>query len=130
MDSEIANEKNKDGKLNIKKYICIGAIVLAAVVVACGVVLGSVFGVACSSAKKNTTVSRTEAVEISKAYVESTYGAGNMRVEEVDRDMIMSAGLSKSYYKYEVELIKDATMKIEIEIDGRTGDIIFAEVDR
>ena len=122
---KVRSEKRKSGLM----WVAIG---FGLLVVACGIVFGSIFGVAKGSAKENTTVSKERAVEIAKEYVESNYESveGDVRVNETDREMIVSEGLKKAYYKYEVELTKGTKLKIDIDIDGRTGKVIFAELDR
>lgn len=130
-EAEIATVKKATKQFNLRLTIRILLIVFASLAVSCAIVLGSVFGVATSSAKKNS-VTKDEAIEIAKAYVEKEYGtvSGNIWVGDVDRDMIMSAGLTHSYYEYELEIHKGPTVKLDIEINGKNGEIIYAKLDR
>lgn len=119
-------------KFSIKMALATVCIVVATLVVVSGVVLGSIFGVAISSAKKNTIVERGQVRQIAEEYIateqlavdESTIGF------ELERDLEITSALKNSYYTYEVKINTSRGKEIELIIDGRNGKVIYAEVDR
>lgn len=106
-------------------------IVLVNLAVAAGIVLGSVFGVAVSSAKRNTSVSHEQARQIAEEYIRT-----ELKIDEeaigckIERDLEMSAALKNSYYTYEVEINTSLGKEIELVVDGRNGKVVYVEVDR
>lgn len=118
-------------KFSLKMALTTVCIVLATLAVAAGIVLGSVFGVAVSSAKRNTSVSHEQARQIAEEYI-----ATELKIDEeaigckIERDLEMSAALKNSYYTYEVEINTSLGKEIELVVDGRNGKVVYVEVDR
>lgn len=131
--NEAGSEKVKKAakKYNSRMTIKTVVIVLLSVIVVTGAVLGAFFGVSISSAKRNTGISAADAEQLAIAYVEENFPEenGTTYVEDVDRDIEIKGEITKSYYIYEVELSK-GFLEIDVEISGKTGEIIFAHAER
>ena len=100
-------------------------IVLVTLVVAAGIVLGSVFGVAVGGAKRNTSVvSQEEVKQIALDYIKTELNIDEEAIGwKIERDLEMTSKLKNSYYIYEVDVNTSRGKEIELEIDGRNGPL-------
>lgn len=119
-------------KFSLKMAITTVCIVLVTLVVAAGIVLGSVFGVAVGGAKRNTSVvSQEEVKQIALDYIKTELNIDEEAIGwKIERDLEMTSKLKNSYYIYEVDVNTSRGKEIELEIDGRNGKVIYVEVDR
>ena len=119
-------------KFSLKMAVTTVCIVLVTLVVAAGIVLGSVFGVAVGGAKRNTSVvSQEEVKQIALDYIKTELNIDEEAIGwKIERDLEMTSKLKNSYYIYEVEVNTSRGKEIELEIDGRNGKVIYVEVDR
>ena len=113
-------------KFSLKMAVTTVCIVLVTLVVAAGIVLGSVFGVAVGGAKRNTSVvSQEEVKQIALDYIKTELNIDEEAIGwKIERDLEMT------YYIYEVDVNTSRGKEIELEIDGRNGKVIYVEVDR
>lgn len=119
-------------KFSLKMAVTTVCIVLVTLVVAAGIVLGSVFGVAVGGAKRNTSVvSQEEVKQIALDYIKTELNIDEEAIGwKIERDLEMTSKLKNSYYIYEVDVNTSRGKEIELEIDGRNGKVIYVEVDR
>ncbi len=109
--SETGSEDIKKVKkvFRVKTLAISAAVALICVVVAVGAILGSIFGVAISSAKKNQKYDETAAKAAVVAYVNANsavYGT-NAVVTESERDLDLIFKLKESHYNWEFEVKTD-----------------------
>lgn len=117
-------------KFSLKMAVTTVCIVLVTLVVAAGIVLGSVFGVAVGGAKRNTSVvSQEEVKQIALDYIKTELNIDEEAIGwKIERDLEMTSKLKNSYYIYEVDVNTSRGKEIELEIDGRNGKVIYVEV--
>lgn len=128
-DSEKVKKAAK--KFNFRMTVKTVIIVVLSVVIVTGAVLGAFFGVSVSSAKRNTKITAEDAERIALAYAEENFPeeTGATYVKDTDRDIEIKGEITKSYYIYGVELSR-GLLEIDVEISGKTGEIIYAHAER
>ncbi len=139
---EASKDDVKQAKKSFKKrYILVPVCVLLVIVVALGAILGGVFGYAASSAKKSMNFDLEHCKQQAIAYVldnqqslgvpqDVSFGNGQLRVEDVDRQFHYNAKkLDASYYYYEIDVegravisggIRPYTVELEVELRVNT----------
>ncbi len=125
--------KKAKKSFNLKTALRTLAIVLVVLVVSAGAVLGGVFGTAITAASDSQTISKEYAGEIAKWEVVNRDGivfSGEPIIYNIERELkIVDGNFKQSYYKYNVEIRTQNGYEIEIEIDGRNGQVLKFDLD-
>ena len=105
-------------------------VAILAIAIIGGAAVLIVHSIRSNNADGNTRITREQARELAISYVEENYAdvPGSIFVEDIDCDLESGFDISKSYYEYSVELSK-GSLECEVEINGRTGEIIYVDVD-
>ena len=114
---EVKNVVKKTKKKSVLKTICIS---VASLVVITGAVLGTVFGIAVTSANKNMKYTLNRACEIAVTEVKQRFSLSEAKVTKREKDFRMVVDLTKSYYIYDIEVndLKGTDYDVEISSKG------------
>ncbi len=118
----IKSYKKRD---TVKILVIVSSIIL---VLALGI--GAAIGIpVLSYAKDNVNYSADEAKAIAIEYLEEKYpeGAGKIKVHKVERELEVEGRIKNARYIYVIDIYNGVNNVFEIEIDGKTGNIV--EVD-
>ncbi len=123
--------KKAKKQFTMRSIITIIVVCAIALTVVAGAVCGGVFGTAVTSAKNLSHFENTpEAGECAKRYIVNNLNDnGSLIVTEIDRNLVMSDGLNKAYYRYEVEVQSLNGREYDILVDGRNGECKVMEID-
>lgn len=132
-DTELVKSARK--KFSKRATISGVIIVFAVMIVVTAIVLGSIFGVAVSGAKKQQQYSIEEAKQFAIEFCDNNYSTDKITglssqffVDEANAELVMTKTLKNSYYKYVIEL-KNGIVEIEVEVDSRTSLIKVVDID-
>ena len=128
----IAPTENETVTKSVKSFlhrtkVRITVIVLAIAILVAGLALGGFFTTAAILAGNNSVCNRDEAVELAKKAVTEFVGTSSdleLRVTEVDRDLVLHRGISKAHYEYEIEIRiykNGTTREFDVEVNGLNG---------
>lgn len=131
------NSPEKEEIRTVKKAFrtktAITALIVTAIsiVVIVGAVLGTVFGIAATAAKKEINYTSSQAEEIAIAYVLDNYAeeGDTLVVKENDRYLDMKGRLKDSRYAYSIEIICGGDLEVEVSVDAKSGTLTFEETD-
>lgn len=114
---EVKNVVKKTKKKSVLKTICIS---VASLVVITGAVLGTVFGIAVTSANKTMKYTLDKAGEIAVTEVKQRFNLSEAKVTKSEKDFRMVVDLTKSYYIYDIEVndLKGTNYDVEISSKG------------
>ena len=114
---EVKNVVKKTKKKSLLKTICIS---VASLVVITGAVLGTVFGIAVTSANKTMKYTLDKACEIAVTEVKQKFSLNEAKVTKREKDFRMEVNLTKSYYIYDIEVndLKGTDYDVEISSKG------------
>ena len=114
---EVKNVVKKTKKKSVLKTICIS---VASLVVITGAVLGTVFGIAVTSANKTMKYTLDKACEIAVTEVKQRFELSEAKVTKREKDFRMVVDLTKSYYIYDIEVndLKGTDYDVEISSKG------------
>ena len=114
---EVKNVVKKTKKKSVLKTICIS---VASLVVITGAVLGTVFGIAVTSANKNMKYTLNRACEIAVTEVKKRFSLSEAKVTKSEKDFRMEVNLTKSYYIYDIEVndLKGTDYDVKISSKG------------
>ena len=114
---EVKNVVKKTKKKSVLKTICIS---VASLVVITGAVLGTVFGIAVTSANKTMKYTLDKACEIAVREVKQRFELSEAKVTKREKDFRMVVDLTKSYYIYDIEVndLKGTDYDVEISSKG------------
>ena len=122
---EVKNVVKKTKKKSVLKTICIS---VASLVVITGAVLGTVFGIAVTSANKTMIYNLDEACEIAVTKVKQRFKLSEAKVTKREKDFRMVVDLSKSYYIYDIEVNDLKGTNYDVEISSK-GDLLSITKD-
>ena len=114
---EVKNVVKKTKKKSVLKTICIS---VASLVVITGAVLGTVFGIAVTSANKTMIYNLDEACDTAVTEVKQRFELSEAKVTKREKDYRMVVDLTKSYYMYDIEVndLKGTDYDVEISSKG------------
>ena len=117
-------------KHSFKAIVTTVVVVILAIAIIGGAAVLIVHSIRSNNADGNTRITREQARELAISYVEENYAdvPGSIFVEDIDCDLESGFDIGKAYYEYSVELSK-GSLEFEVEINGRTGEIIYVDVD-
>ena len=113
------------------------ATVLCVMIIA-AVTLGVVFGVGISGANDSLKYDKQQAqviaVDYLKEYIDKNPSFADLditkaNVYHIDKELRLSQSLSKSYYYYEVNISFEGRIRFEIDVNGKTGEVISIELE-
>ena len=122
---EVKNIVKKTKKKSVLKTICIS---VASLVVITGAVLGTVFGIAVTSANKTMKYTLDKACEIAVTEVKQKFSLGEAKVTKREKDFRMVVDLTKSYYIYDIEVNDLNGTHYDVEISSK-GHILSITKD-
>ena len=122
---EVKNVVKKTKKKSVLKTICIS---VASLVVITGAVLGTVFGIAVTSANKTMIYNLDEACEIAVTKVKQRFKLSEAKVTKREKDFRMVVDLTKSYYIYDIEVNDLNGTDYDVEISSK-GDLLSITKD-
>ena len=122
---EVKNVVKKTKKKSVLKTICIS---VASLVVITGAVLGTVFGIAVTSANKTMIYNLDEACEIAVTKVKQRFKLSEAKVTKREKDFRMVVDLTKSYYIYDIEVNDLKGTNYDVEISSK-GDLLSITKD-
>ena len=113
---EVKNVVKKTKKKSVLKTICISVASVASLVVITGAVLGTVFGIAVTSANKTMKYTLDKACDIAVTEVKQKFSLREAKVTKREKDFRMVVDLTKSYYIYDIEVndLKGTDYDVEI----------------
>ena len=117
-------------KHSLKTILTTVVVAILAIAIIGGAAVLIVHSIRSNNADGNTRITREQARELAISYVEENYAdvPGSIFVEDIDCDLESGFDIGKAYYEYSVELSK-GSLEFEVEINGRTGEIIYVDVD-
>lgn len=117
-------------KHGLKTILTTIVVAVLAIALIGGAAVLIVHAISTNNADGNSKITREEARSLAISYVEENYGdvPGEIFVEDVDCDLESGFDIGKAYYEYSVDLRKGG-LEFEIEINGRTGEITYVDVD-
>lgn len=135
-EKEIFNEVENDTiqkarkQFNLKNTIRIIIVVLCVLAFLAAAICGYIFGTAIPAAKRNSDISREQALDIAKDYLSEYLGkdAHEFILHDIDRHLNSADGLRKSVYCYEFELRDDFT-EYEVTVNAASGYAVITDVD-
>lgn len=122
---EVKNVVKKTKKKSVLKTICIS---VASLVVITGAVLGTVFGIAVTSANKTMKYTLDKACEIAVTEVKQRFNLSEAKVTKSEKDFRMAVDLTKSYYIYDIEVNDLKGTDYDVEISSK-GDLLSITKD-
>ena len=122
---EVKNVVKKTKKKSVLKTICIS---VASLVVITGAVLGTVFGIAVTSANKTMKYNLDKACEIAVTKVKQKFSLSEAKVTKREKDFRMEVNLTKSYYIYDIEVNDLEGTDYDVEISSK-GHILSITKD-
>ena len=122
---EVKNVVKKTKKKSVLKTICIS---VASLVVITGAVLGTVFGIAVTSANKTMIYNLDEACKIAVTEVKQKFSLSEAKVTKREKDFRMVVDLTKSYYIYDIEVNDLKGTNYDVEISSK-GDLLSITKD-
>lgn len=135
-DKGIFNEAENDTikkarkQFNLKNTIRIIVVVLCVLAVLAAAICGIIFGTAVPAAKRNSDISRDQALAIAEDYLSEFLGkdASGFHVHDIDRHLYTEHGLKNSVYCYEIEL-RDGVTEYEITVNAASGYATITDID-
>lgn len=115
---EVKNVVKKTKKKSVLKTICIS---VASLVVITGAVLGTVFGIAVTSANKTMKYTLDKACEIAVTEVKQRFSLSEAKVTKREKDFRMVVNLTKSYYIYDIEVNDLKGTDYDVEFSSKDG---------
>ena len=117
-------------QFNLKNTIRIIIVVLCVLAVIAAAICGYIFGTAIPAAKRNSEISRDQALKIAQDYLTEFLGkdATAFRIHDVDRHLNSDHGLKNSVYCYEIEL-RDGGTEYEITVNAGSGYATITDID-
>lgn len=122
---EVKNVVKKTKKKSVLKTICIS---VASLVVITGAVLGTVFGIAVTSANKTMKYNLDKACDIAVTKVKQEFDLSEAKVTKREKDFRMVVDLTKSYYIYDIEVNDLKGTNYDVEISSK-GDLLSITKD-
>ena len=122
---EVKNVVKKTKKKSVLKTICIS---VASLVVITGAVLGTVFGIAVTSANKTMKYNLDKACDIAVTEVKQKFSLSEAKVTKREKDFRMEVNLTKSYYIYDIEVNDLEGTDYDVEISSK-GHILSITKD-
>lgn len=135
-DGEIFNEVEKETikkarkQFNLKNTIRIIIVVLCVLAFLAAAICGYIFGTAVPAAKRNSKITREQALVIAEDFLTDFLGkdASRFIVHDIDRHLNTSHGLKNSVYCYEIEL-RDGITEYEITVNADSGYATITDID-
>ena len=135
-ERDIFNEVENDTiqkarkQFNFKTTIRIIIVVLCVLAFLAAAICGYIFGTAIPAAKRNSDISREQALEIAESYLADYLGkdASKFVVHDIDKHLNSADGLKNTVCCYEFELRDDFT-EYEITVNAASGYAIITDVD-
>lgn len=135
-ERDIFNEVESDTiqkarkQFNFKNTIRIIIVVLCVLIFLAAAICGYIFGTAIPAARRNSDISREEALVIAEDYLSEFLekDAHEFIVHDIDRHLNSAEGLKNSVYCYEIELRDDFT-EYEVTVNAASGYAVITDVD-
>lgn len=117
-------------QFNFKNTVRIIIVVFVVLVFLAVAICGYIFGTAIPAARKNSDISRDQALVIAEDYLTEFLGkdAHGFIVHDIDRHLISDDGLKNAMYCYEIEL-RDETTEYEITVNAASGYATITDID-
>lgn len=117
-------------QFNLKNTIRIIIVVLCVLAALAAAICGYIFGTAVPAAKRNSDLSREQALTSAQDYLSEFLGkdAHGFTVHDIDRHLHTEHGLKNTVYCYEIEL-RDGVTEYEITVNAASGYAFITDID-
>ena len=117
-------------QFNFKNTVRIIVVVIGVLAFIAAAICGCIFGTAIPAAKRNSDISRDQALIIAEDYLTEFLGkdAHGFTVHDIDRNLNSEHGLKNTVYCYEIEL-RDGITEYEISVNAASGYATITDID-
>ena len=135
-DSGIFNEAEPEAikkarkQFNFKNTIRIIIVVICVLAFLAAAICGYIFGTAIPAARRNSKLSREEALLAAQEYLTEFLGkdASGFLIHDIDRHLYAEHGLKSTVYCYEIEL-RDGGTEYEVTVNAASGFAAITDID-
>lgn len=117
-------------QFNFKNTVRIIVVVFSVLAFLALAICGYIFGTAIPAARRNSDISRDQALIIAEDYLTEFLGkdAHGFTVHDIDRHLNSEHGLKNTVYCYEIEL-RDGITEYEITVNAASGYATITDID-